>query len=188
MKKNFNADRIIGLSAMLISLMTLIIFLYQTNLIKKQSVLSVRPRLTFSKNIDKTVTVNDSTNSTTISIRLTLRNNGLGPAIIESNKVIDKGETYEIMTFFDTSYPKLKEYGHFPQITELEIGEAIPASESIDIFAYQYNLDNEEKIKEYLDVDTTYEFPFIIAIEYSSMYEEKWQIQSDSKGHPKKIE
>ena len=82
MKKNFNADRIIGLSAMLISLMTLIIFLYQTNLIKKQSVLSVRPRLTFSKNIDKTVTVKDSTNSTTISIRLTLRNNGLGPAII----------------------------------------------------------------------------------------------------------
>lgn len=155
---------------------------------KTQSVLSVRPRLTFGKHIDKTVTINDSTNSTAINIRISLRNNGLGPAIIESNKIIDKGKQYEVMDFFESSYPKLIEYGFFGQITELDIGEAIPASESIDIFTYQYNLDNEEKIKEYLNVDTAYEFPFVIAIEYSSMYEEKWIIQSDSKGHPKKIE
>lgn len=110
MKLTFNADRIIGLSAMLISLMTLFIFLYQTNLLREQSRLSVRPRLAFSKNINKLVTMNvsDSTNSTLINITLSLRNDGLGPAIIESNKVVDKNNQYDILTFFDTVYPKLK--------------------------------------------------------------------------------
>ncbi len=189
MKLTFNADRIIGLSAMLISLMTLFIFLYQTNLLREQSRLSVRPRLTFNKNINKLVTLNvsDSTNSTLINITLSLRNDGLGPAIIELNKVVDKNSQYDILTFFDTVYPKLKEYGVFTQLTELELGEAIPASETIDIFSYQYDVTNENKINDYLNISESYVLPFDILIEYSSLYEEKWMVKSNTKGHPKKV-
>lgn len=40
-------DRLVGISAMIISLLTLIIFTYQTNVIRKQSKLSAKPRLSF---------------------------------------------------------------------------------------------------------------------------------------------
>ena len=188
-KITINSDKIIGISAMLISLLTLFIFLYQTNLLRKQSRLSVRPRLTFSKTIKKTVTLNDSDSvkSTIVNLRLTLRNNGLGPAIIESYKVVDKNDKYDIIIFFDTVYPKLKEYGVFKEITELEVGEAIPVSETIDVFSYQYNLINEKKIIDYLNIPGPYELPFSMLTEYSSMYEEKWIVDSNTKGHPKRL-
>ena len=192
MKKKIaiNPDRAIGFAAILISLLTLFIFLYQTNLLKEQSRLSVRPRLSFSKNINQSITVDDSdsTNSTVISISLTIRNNGLGPAIIESNRIIDKGNSYNIISFFDIVYPKLREYGVFTQIAELEVGEAIPASKSVHIFTYQYDLINESKINNYLNITESYELPFDIFIEYSSMYEEKWCIRSNLKGHPRRVE
>ncbi len=186
MKKGPSTDRIIGISAMLISLMTLIIFLYQTHLIKDQSRLSVRPRLTFSKNIDKTLTVNDtdSATQTKIRVRLKLRNNGLGPAIIESCKVLDKGQPYEVMSFFQEAYPELFEYGFFSQITELTVGEAIPPEEAIFLFAYEYDAQHEADINSLFNTETNYEFPFEFTIIYSSMYGEKWQVSSETDGHP----
>lgn len=186
MKKGPSTDRVIGLSAMLISLMTLIIFLYQTNLIKNQSRLSVRPRLTFSKNIDKTFTVDDadSTTQAKVRIRLKLRNNGLGPAIIESCMVIDKGESYELMSFFQEVYPELFDYGFFSQVTDFTTGEAIPASESIFLFSYEFDSRYENEINSIFNTQTNYEFPFEFMIIYSSMYGEKWQILSETEGHP----
>lgn len=186
MKKGPSTDRIIGISAMLISLMTLIIFLYQTNLIKDQSRLSVRPRLTFSKNIDKTLTVNDedSTTQTRIKIRLKLRNNGLGPAIIESCKVMDKGQSYEMMSFFQEAYPELTTYGFFNQITDLTSGEAIPASEAVYLFSYEYDAKHEKELNALFNTETDYAFPFEFSIIYSSMYGEKWRVSSETEGHP----
>ena len=49
-KKKFNADRILGISAMVISLLTLAIFIYQTDIMRVQSKLSVKPRLDFTTN------------------------------------------------------------------------------------------------------------------------------------------
>ena len=170
---------------MLISLLTLFIFFYQTNLQKEQSRLSVRPRLGFVMNI--TVNKQDSTKHTTFQLNLSVRNNGLGPAIIEANHIVDKGKQYKVLNFFNKAYPKLSEYGVFTQITELEIGQAIPASTTVHIFDYEFDAENEDKIKEYLNISKLYEMPFDIFIEYSSMYEEKWVVQSNSKGHPKKI-
>ena len=193
-KTSFNADRLIGLSAILISLLTLFIFLYQTNLLKEQSRLSVRPRLTFSKNINKTMTLTvgatDTVSSAKINLTLTIRNDGLGPAIVESNTVVDKDKRYaNIVTFFDEAYPKLREYGVFHQITELKVGDAIPASETIALFTYEYDQDHEDEIMTYLSSSKPYEFPFAILIEYSSMYEEQWEVNSNKQGeHPKRLD
>lgn len=190
-ERKFNADKILGLSAILISVMTLFILLYQTNIIKQQSRLSVRPRLTFSKGIGINESLvlkeNDSTTSTLIKITLKVRNNGLGPAIIDSNVVINDMQSYNILDFFDEAYPRLKELGVFTQITELKVGEAIPESETVELFTYQYNVINEQQIFEYLGVESYYELPFRIRIEYSSIYEERWMVESDKKGHPVKI-
>lgn len=183
--KGPSTDRIIGISAMLISLMTLIIFLYQTHLIKDQSRLSVRPRLTFNKNVVKSITKNETEgDQIMIEITLSLRNDGLGPAIIESSRILDRGSSYELMTFFEEAYPALLEFGFFTQITELTQGEAIRASKSIDLFTYQYDLMNEEAIKKLLNAEIVYDFPFEYEVIYSSMYEERWQVRSNTEGHP----
>lgn len=187
MKFKFSLDRILGFAALLISLLTLFIFFYQTNLLKEQSRLSVRPRLTFNKNISRTVLESDSSTSTLIEVRLSILNNGLGPAIIESNKVVYQNKPYHLINFFDTALPKLKTYGHFPLVSDLSIGGAIPASESIDLFTYQYDLKNEDKINACLGVNKPYQLPFDIYVEYSSMYEEKWIVSSNRKGHPKQV-
>ncbi|MBT8223808.1 MAG: hypothetical protein KJN96_11640, partial [Eudoraea sp.] len=55
-KINWNSDRILGLSAMSISFITLVIFIYQTNLMSKQNYLSILPYLQLS-------TSNDSENN-----------------------------------------------------------------------------------------------------------------------------
>ena len=67
--KKLNTDKILGLSAMLISICTLIVFLYQTNLIKKQQYMSVYPYLTLGNN-----------GSFTADYEYSLTNNGIGPA------------------------------------------------------------------------------------------------------------
>ena len=185
-----NGDRLLAISAIFISLMTLFIFLYQTSLLEEQSRLSVRPRLTFSKNINKSSTINniDSTQTTLINLGLTVRNNGLGPAIIHANKVLHQQKSYNIISFFDTVYPKLSDYGVFTQITELKVGEAITASETVILFNYQFNLENEQDIYNYLGIENYLELPFHIWIEYASLYEEKWVVESENEGHPEKVD
>ena len=44
-KKRLSSEMLIGLTAMIISLSTLIVFVYQTNLIRKQQYMSVYPHL-----------------------------------------------------------------------------------------------------------------------------------------------
>ena len=81
MKFKMNTDRVIGLSAMLIGLLTLIIFTYQTSIIRKQSRLSVTPRLVFN-------TIQDQKDSS-ITYVVEIINKGLGPAVIESINIIE---------------------------------------------------------------------------------------------------
>lgn len=172
---------------MVISLLTLLIFMYQTHLLREQSRLSVKPRLTFSKNIDRTITLSkkDSLTSTKVSLSLSIRNDGLGPAIIESNKVVHQNREFDILTFFDMVYPKLREYGVFNQITDLKVGGAIPVSQSVNVFSYFYDIVDENKIKSYLEISDFQELPFNISVVYSSMYQEKWMVTSNEEGHPR---
>ncbi len=188
MKVKFNSDRIIAVSAIMISLMTLFIFLYQTNVVEEQSRLSVRPRLTFNKNITRSTTLRDSSSSTEVNLSLILRNNGLGPAIVESSSIDYRGKSYEIGSFFQEVFPELANYGYFQMITELTEGEAIPASEATEIFSYRYNEKDQELIDQYLGISKSFDLPFDVLIVYSSMYEEKWKVRSNTQGHPEKID
>ncbi len=189
MKIEFKTDRIIGFSAMLISLVTLMIYFYQTSVIQKQSRLSVRPRLTFNKDVHRSVSENDSL--TTVEVRLTfrVRNNGLGPAIIDSARIVDDRKSYNLMTFFKEVYPDLEDYGYFRLVTDITQGEALPANESLDLFIYIYDENYQKEINELFGVEEDYELPFKIKIVYSSMYEETWRIISNSVGsHPELLD
>ena len=94
-----NVDRTISLTAFFVSVATLFILLYQTNLSHKQYELvreeqyaSVMPYLVISYSSDLDVYSPDSITS----YELFLSNNGLGPAFIEEVKVIYQGKTYQM--------------------------------------------------------------------------------------------
>ncbi|MCI5090925.1 hypothetical protein [Phaeodactylibacter sp.] len=175
-------DRIIGISAITISLLTLIIFIYQTNIIYEQSRLSVTPRLNF-----KTRSVlEDSIQSLTFA----LINKGLGPAIINSSKIKMNGEEFSVDMdeFFDLNFPKLGDFGHLVESSSLSEGSTLTPNEEQILFTYSCELSQLPKILEYFEVKEPdeFEFPFNIEIEYSSIYEEKWTVDYDD-GMPKKI-
>ena len=88
-KIKWNSERILSLSAMSISFITLIIFIYQTNLMNKQNYLSILPYLQ----------VSTSNNSEGNSYLLSIQNYGVGPAIIESVKMQYQGQEYDLRGF-----------------------------------------------------------------------------------------
>lgn len=174
-------DRIIGVSAILISLLTLIMFIYQTNIMHQQSRLSVTPRLSFSNDLHQ--------KDSTITFSTTLINKGIGPAIIKSSKVIAKDQIYPLVMddFFKEVFPKLETFGEFRKLHSFGTGSALSAGESQVLFSYQFEEHQMLKISQYLNVEEDFSLPFNIIIEYASMYEEEWRIDSKSESQPFKL-
>src|SRR5215471_11134857 len=83
MKMNWDTDRIVAISAMLVGVGSLFIVLYQTELIREQQKAQVLPYLL--------ITYNTSDKGSYIA----LRNVGLGPALIEHVRVRHSGQTFD---------------------------------------------------------------------------------------------
>jgi len=141
MKKK-SVDRIIGLSAILISLLTLIMFIYQTRLMHEQSRLSVLPRLGF---ISSTALIDSM-----VTYTLELENNGIGPAIINSAQIISNGKVSDLdmEVFFENNYQSLNSLGSFESMSSLIEGGTLRPSSSKTIFSYKFNTKNQFKIRE----------------------------------------
>ena len=179
-----NTDRIIGLSAMLISLLTLVIFIYQTNIMRNQSRLSVTPRFAFGTN----VTVTDSM----VTFSMSLKNKGLGPGIIESINIEHNGKKFKsnFEEFFESNFPEIYEFGDFTKSTILTVGGTLSAEEATELFEFEYPSKFTSQIMQLLELkeeDTFHNLPFTVEIVYSSIYEEQWQMSSKDKGHPIKL-
>jgi len=174
-------DRLIGFTAILISLLTLVIFIYQTNIIYKQSRLSVTPRLSFNTQFSQKDTV--------VTFIHILQNKGIGPAIIYSSKVELDGKEYEVdfENFFDTVYPELSEFGDFNSYSSISDGQTLTANEAKILFSYTFPMQALPKIQSYLGLSEEDDLPYNIRIRYQSIYEEAWEIDSDKNGHPVKI-
>lgn len=82
-KPFWNSEKLLGFSALLISLGTLIVFMYQTSLIRKQQYMSVYPHLEFG-----------NYGSGTLKYQYQLSNVGIGPAFLQQIKV-KNGKTGE---------------------------------------------------------------------------------------------
>lgn len=176
-KMRFNTDRIVGLSAMVISVLTLLIFIYQTGLMREQSRLSVTPRISFNE-IRSTV---DSI--TTISGEII--NKGLGPAIIESIHIVHKNKKYELDfdDFLDEVYPDIEKYGSLTNNTTMSKGSTLAPNERNTLYTYVIKRSNLEALLQYMEIGEE-DIPIVIEVVYSSIYQEKWQTRNDSKGHP----
>ncbi len=179
-KIRWNSDKIVSLSAMSISLITLIIFIYQTNLMSKQNYLSILPYLSLSIS-------NSPVDGT---FKLKLENHGVGPAIIESVTCTYKDEKYdlhefddELFTFLRAKAPALdsiKAISH----SSLDKGMAIPVNSSYGI------LEVINSSSDYVLMSTALNRLIQEGLRYEIIYrsiqDERWMINNDTQG-PKKL-
>lgn len=167
--KKISTDRIVSLSAIFISLLTLVIFIYQTNLMQKQNRLSILPYLSLGSYI----------NHDAGTLELELKNLGIGPAIIESRKVYykDKWLDIDFIDLINEEYIK-DDSTISVYYTSINHGTAIPANESLSLVKVFMP---KEKFPEFLawfehiqEYETDYE------IIYKSLYQDRWKINAKS--------
>lgn len=160
---------------MLVSVLTLVIFIYQTNLMRKQNYISILPYLQFA----------ERNHSSSNIYELSLKNHGVGPAILENVQMIYHGEvepltSYDnsIVTYLKSKSSALDSLDNFTFST-LNPGIAIPANQS-----YSF-LKVEENAKDYILLTTAINALLADGLEYKIVYksiqDERWQIRSN---HP----
>ena len=179
--KKISTDRILGVSAMLISLLTLIIFIYQTNIMREQSKLSVKPRLDF--------TTNQGGNDSIIIFQQVIENKGLGPAIIDSIYFRYNGKIFSLDSekLLSNQLPKLLDYGYLSQHATLGGGTTLTPEEERSIYTYNLPASKLDSVLSYLNIGPDDDGPFEIEVIYTSIYEDElWKVTSNS-SEPTKV-
>lgn len=169
-KKLLSSDKIVGLTAMLISLITLIIFVRQTNIMDEQSRMSVMPYMLIEL----------SDKSGQHRIELSLVNHGVGPAIIEKVNLQYRGRQYtsDFHTFFKEVSPAIDSL-EFLNHSSIYKGLAIPSGGSINAFTVgateeEYQVFRREIARIRNDES------FDMVIQYRSIYDDSWAINPKS--------
>lgn len=173
--KKIRTDRLLGLSAMLISLLTLVIFIYQTNIMREQSKLSVKPRLDF--------TTNQGGNDSIITFQQVLENKGLGPAIIDSIYFKFNGKVFTLDSekLLNSEFPKLFDYGYLSQHATLGSGTTLTPEEERSIYTYNMPASKLDSVLSYLNIGPDDDGPFEIEVIYTSIYEDElWKVTSNN--------
>ncbi len=170
----WNNEKLLGISALLVSTMSFIVFVYQTDLLRKQQYMSVYPHLLLT-----------NSGSFSLDYKYQLMNHGIGPAFIKDIKVANlNGDTYESIT--DYLRTKLSEKDTICMYnSDLFIGRIIPAGETIDLFGIygeerttafglpKNTIEGANKLRSILNSDS-----LIIEITYESIYKESWTINN----------
>jgi hypothetical protein len=165
--KFWNADKIVSFSAILISLATMGVYIYQTHLIQKEQYASVMPYLMIG-----------SSHHNEGHFMVQLSNDGLGPAMIEEVKVHFQNKVYpncDLSTFFFSKNPIKKDslmnvfsYGNVGS------GMFIPANKLITLIEINENKEMATKLSNYF---WSTQSPVELEIIYSSIYGEKWTVR-----------
>ena len=172
----WNSEKWLSISAISISFLTLIIFVYQTNLLSKQNYLSILPYLALSKTENKGEHI----------FALNLENHGVGPAIIESVTLLYKGKRYDlteydngIYAFFKSMEPALDSIQNVSYST-MDKGLAIPANSKYNVLTVNDSREDYDTMvrtsKQFLADGFDYE------IIYKSIQNERWLIHLNSQG------
>jgi hypothetical protein len=180
-RASFTTDRIVGLSAIVVSVGSLFVIVYQTHLMRQAQSASVLPYLMVG------------VQSNGEGAYLTLTNKGLGPALIEEVRIRHEGKTFDEdpHDFFvrmrpDRNIPALS-------VDRIAVGRLIPAGERL----MTLGMDGDERIRMLVDLLNLYELAdvprawlvnlkvpvnarrAVIEITYASVYGERWRITSD---------
>jgi len=164
--KFWSPDRIVTVTAIFISLFTLLVFARQTSIIEKQSRLSVLPYLNMETGY----------NPDEDFITLTLNNYGVGPAIIEEMKIFYKGETYgmDFAAFLQNDFFRKDSIAVLASAS-IDKGLAIPAG--AERVAVKFGGSGERYIKTEKFLRKLERNEFDYEIIYRSIYDDLWRIR-----------
>lgn len=172
-----NADQIVSITAIIVSIGTLFMIIYQTNLVRREQKASVMPYLNIG------ISLNDSYQAIHIS------NKGLGPAMIESVQLIVNDSIINTEPY-DYAQQILADKFDSLQVNEANVvykGRLIAPNEGITILSHLTKGKYHDFILKnflfsfdilYKDIENTDNYA-IVKITYSSVYGEKWSIRSD---------
>lgn len=171
----WDSNKVMSISAILVSFMTFLVLIYQTSIMREQQLLSVFPYLTVFNQ-----------GSQTPNYRFVMNNQGIGPAVLEKIEISYQGKL--------TPYQDLVSFvlDHSPKVSALENvlhsniypGRLVPAGEIFSIFEVKDSF--EESVILRSELDRLLEEGLTWKITYSSVYEEQWEITERSLS-PKKI-
>ncbi|PWN06725.1 hypothetical protein [Rhodohalobacter mucosus] len=119
--KKISSEMFIAVFAIVISLSTLFVYIYQSNLMKQQQKMSVWPHLTIGPSVSED------------AFTLRMMNQGIGPAIIETVQLTHDGDPLDgiqdLMTIVPDSLQSAFSY------SSLWTGQVIMAGEPVDLFS-----------------------------------------------------
>jgi hypothetical protein len=164
-----NADRVVSISAIIISVSTLVVLIYQTNLMREQQRLSVLPYIMISNQYIGTP-----------DYKLVLKNDGIGPAFVESIKVFYRDSTYEkdFARFMVEDVPQIDSISNI-YYSNIGVGQLIPAGIAINVLEIQGSLDDSNKLYALITkmvIEDNLDFEII----YASIYGEQWKLTAKS--------
>ena len=157
-KNPFSTDTVIAIAAAITSVCALLVAVYQTKLAREQQLNSVWPYLITYESMDEKR-----------KISLEVANQGIGPAIIDSVRLVYKGKSYSQPTQIVSDIAKGLNRGEFDMPwshVRLIKGSVIPQGQIVSWFTVNDSSDNEifrrelPKIKSY--------------IYYHSIYGQRW--------------
>jgi hypothetical protein len=175
-------DRIVGLSAMMVGVGSLFVAAYQTHLMRQAQNASALPYLMISLNANET------------GVYLTLRNGGVGPALVDGVQIRFqsqdvKGDAYD---FYIEQKP---DYDRAALAVDRVIpGQLIPAGESLQMLGMA-GRDRVAFLNELLRLFEIAAVPrnwltnagiplspsgrAVLEVRYSSVYGDRWRVRSD---------
>ena len=170
----WSGEKILSISAILVSMGTFLVFAYQTNLMRKQQYMSVYPHLQFS---DHHVFSN--------KYMYVLANKGIGPAIVTSAKISINGKDFDkdLAKYIGENIDFSRDSIDYVT-SSVYSGLLITEKETVEIMKYVWGPDprSPEKLFNLIHNDS-----LDFTIEYKSIYDEKWRI-SMKNDTPVKIE
>ena len=171
-------DRLLGLVAMFVSLVTLIIFVRQTNFMEKESRLNVLPYLMLET----------SNNGQDNEFRIEIYNYGVGPGIIESRSVVYKGKEYdmEFPDFLAENFPQMDSI-NLINTSSVQPGLAIPAGQHRTVLVAGGTKSSYLNFLKLMEEMQAPENGFDYRINYKSIFDDRWVINALEQ-EPKAIE
>ncbi len=165
--KFWNPNKIISISAISISVWTLLVLLYQTRVINQQFELARETQYASA------LPYLELTHSFTFeSYEISLVNTGVGPAFIKKVKIMENGDSIASdIAIFLQEIPVTNNPGMMVQYSNLMVGKVIPAGQELIIFKISNAESASREIREYLEQSDIRPY-----IEYASIYDHRWAV------------
>ena len=162
----WSTEKIVSFSAVLISIGTLVVLIYQTNLMSQQQRLSVLPYLTLG-----------NMGAFTPAYKYIVFNNGIGPAFLEKVEVKYKGKVYpyDLYVFLAEHVEGFDEIQNI-YYSNIAAGSLIPAQTNVELLIIDDSLADADKL--YTMLERLFDEGMSFEITYSSIYGEKWVVKS----------